>query len=166
MAMANLGVRARENKVLTYLYRHQLEFARFPELRTPPGRYGASAVLLRPEQDERVPLPAASPLGLRVGYVLSAGQVPDGAQWWLDVHHTDAEGRPQVLRLPLPEQPSGQDNVQSSSRRRPPSSLPKGSLFMGVFWVDLQPLAEPGLLRPGVRLDVGLGERLATVLLP
>jgi hypothetical protein len=150
--------------VHTYLYRHPVDPAAFPELARRPGDYRIDATWLAPGREPRLPLPASVKAALFVSSTLRAGQVPRGARWSLVIERVDAQGQPQRSELLLMEAPSGRDNLVPETPA--PAELPPGLVLRALFWADPGPLLETRQLLPGDRVTVQFGPAQASLAWP
>lgn len=63
-------VQAKENRMQTYLYLHEVDDELFPELERAPGVYSIEAALIKPGANPRIPILKESTVALMVSYTV------------------------------------------------------------------------------------------------
>ena len=149
----------------TVLDQHVLDDGLFPELERAPGVYGVELMLLKPDQDARVPVPASSRLALLVSYTLLEAAVPRGSRWQLRADGVQPDGQPRQVTMHLAPAPGKRDNMQPIVPDPPVAPAP-GMIDRRVFWVDLGPLIAARTLMPRDRLTLTYGTAGAQIALP
>jgi hypothetical protein len=155
----------KEKRVHTTLYFHELDEGLYPELERPPGVYAIEPYLVQPGQDKRIPAPKETPVVLLVSFTLLAKMVPQGAAWEMEIDGVLPDGKPKHLTVALIEPPPERDNMQPITPD-PSIRLDPGTVFRGVFWVDLLPLMRDKSLQRGDRLILRYGTATASVAIP
>lgn len=164
MGLALPAAQAKENRMQTYLYLHEVDDALFPELERAPGVYAIEATLVKQGADPRIPAPKDSTVALMVSYTLLAAEVAEGSAWHLEIAGLHADGKPRNSVLVLKTPPPKQD--KPSRVERSPLKLPEGTIYRAVFWVDLSTILRDKMLLPGDTLTLRYGNATARMVLP